>query len=153
MEWLLASAVTVMATMFVVGGGIYYFSMQVQGYVQKQLLYAKRLEIYTQIAATVGHIKEIINYASEEQTVRQWRDATQAHLHDLICNAYEWAMFLPEELQDAPQRYAERVGEVLSRLDTLSADDIGTAAETIATIKKIEAEAALHLQKLVRKVI
>jgi hypothetical protein len=71
----------------------------------------------------------------------------------MLCKSYEWAVFLPEPLQELPSQYAGRVARSVARFNTLPTDELDTYAEIIDEIKEVERQAAADLQKQIRKAV
>jgi hypothetical protein len=148
MEWLAATLISLVVFGGIIGSLVLYIDQNHQRYLQRRLLFERRMEIYEHIAATVSRIKEIINFASGDNTVRQWKKDVMAQLNDLRCNAYTWSIFLPEGTRNAPIDYADAITDVLLRLDGLSSasSDVRAAAEIIDEVTKVEKEAADRLR-------
>lgn len=148
MEWLAATLISLVVFGGMVGSLVLYIDQNHQRYVQRRLLFERRITIYEHIATTVGRIKEIINFASGDNTVRQWKRDVMHHLNDLRCNAYAWSIFLPEGARNAPLDYANSIAAVLTKLDDLGSaeDDVRTAAKIIDEVTKVEEKAADRLR-------
>ena len=95
MEWLVQTVLGLFFLAATVASLIVYLERNYQRFLQQRLLLEQRIVIYQQLATTVGRIKEIINYASGDNTVRQWKHSVMTQLNDLRCHAFAWSIFLP----------------------------------------------------------
>lgn len=153
MEWLIQTVLSLLFVAATTAILVVYVDRNYHRFLERRLLFEQRMTIYKQIATTVGRIKEIINFASGDNTVRQWKHDIMHQLNDLRCNAFAWSIFLPDEASNAPIAYADAIAAVLTKLDTLGneAGNVQTAAEIIAEVAKVEAKAALQLRAVIGK--
>lgn len=110
----------------------------------------KQLDTFAEITRLAGDVKAILEYTSGEETLRQWKQRMEGPLREMLRRSYEWAVFLPQELQDLPSRYASQLMRSLVQLDTVNRDEISTYAAIFNDIREIERVAAEELLRKIR---
>lgn len=116
------------------------------------VLHEKQIEILTDIACHIGNVKDVLEYTTGEETLRQWKLSMMTPLREILRKSYEWSVFLPQDLQESSVEYASKVLRSLAALDSVESNSLETYASILAEIKRCENEAADVFRLKVRNV-
>lgn len=153
MELILLSF-TIMAAVFGATAAVLYtINRWHDDWLQRQLLQQKQLAVYEEITRLIGDVKATLEYSSGDETLGEWRSALMGPLHQMLCKSYEWSVFLPNDLQELPSRYASRVARQLKKLDDVLPAELDSYASIIEELKSTENEAAIDFQKRIRETV
>lgn len=153
MEWIVVSLAIVIAAGGTAAVVLYFVRRWYFVWLQERLLQEKQMRVYEEISELIGNVKATLEYTTGEETLGEWRGALMVPLREMLYKSYEWAVFLPEPLQELPSQYAGKVARSVARFNTLPSGELDTYAEIIDEIKGIERQAAADLQQQIRKAV
>lgn len=150
MDWIFFSLSIVLATGGTAAIVLYFAQRWYTIWLHERVLHEKQLAVYEEIAELVGRVKATLEYTSGDETLGAWRTALMVPLRDMLCKSYEWAVFLPSELQDLPSQYASKLARALSQFDGLGPKEFDAYAGLIDEMKQVEKQAAADMQARIR---
>lgn len=151
MEWVLMSLTIFIASFGATAAILYFVNRWHTDWLQERLLQEKQLAVFEEISLHIGEVKATLELSSGDETLGEWRIALMSPLRQMLCKAYEWSVFLPDDLQELPSRYASRVARQVAKLDDVLPAELESYASIIEDIKKTENDAADDLQRRIRQ--
>lgn len=150
MQWIVLSLTIVAATAGATATVLYFIHSWHTDWLKERLLQEKQLAVYHEISVLISNVKATLEYTSGDETLGEWRSAMMIPLKEILGKSYEWAVFLPDPLQDLPSHYAGQIARRLSKLNSLGPNELETFAGVIEEIKQLEHQAAKELQEKIR---